>query len=66
MEVLCTKALNRLWGVTQGCGVRSKHRAVSLQEGEYGGTEQYRLVKGIGRQEMWRTQMVNKAEHVSE
>lgn len=46
--------------------MRSKHRAISLQKGEYGGTEQYRLVKGIGRQEMWRTEMVNKAEHVSE
>ena len=66
MEGLCTKALNRLWGVTGGCGVRSKHKAISLQEGECGSSEQYRLVKGIGRQETWRPGMVNKAEHVSE
>ena len=43
-----------------------KAQTISLQEGECGSSEQYRLVKGIGRQETWRPEMVNKAEHVSE
>lgn len=53
-----TKALNRLLNrATEGCGLRMRHREISLQEGECGSSERYRLVKGKGRQEIWRPEM---------